>query len=403
MTTAIDTTAETVTPERLRRRIDAGERVGLLDVRAPDTAAEWTIDGEAVDYLNVPYYELLDGVPESVLADLPDGPLVVVCAKGESSELVADELAAAGVEAVSLERGMRGWADLYEYTELDVDTDATIAQYHRPATGCLGYLVADGDEVLVVDPLLAFADTYAQDARALGAELVAAVDTHVHADHVSGVRELSNRGVEGALPAASVARGAAVEPDHTLADGDTLTVGDTTVEAVHTPGHTSGMTSLLVDGRVLLTGDGLFVDAVARPDLEEGDAGAPDAARQLYDTLQSLLDLDDDVLVAPAHASDGTPAREDGTYTATLGTVRERVPVLTADRERFVAETLADMPPRPANYETIIDTNLGRATTDTAEVLTMELGPNNCAASGGPAAGDEPATGPRDGDAGADD
>jgi glyoxylase-like metal-dependent hydrolase (beta-lactamase superfamily II)/rhodanese-related sulfurtransferase len=383
MTTAIDTTAETVTPERLRDRIEAGEPVGLLDVRAPETAADWRIDGDAVDYVNVPYYELLDGIPESVLSDLPAGPLVVVCAKGESSELVAEQLAAEGVEAASLERGMRGWANLYEYTELDVDTDATVAQYHRPSSGCLGYLVVDGDEAIVIDPLLAFADTYEQDARALGADLVGAVDTHIHADHVSGLRDLAARGATGMLPAAAVARGTAFEPDRTLADGDTLTVGETAIDVLHTPGHTSGMTSLLVDGAVLLTGDGLFVDSVARPDLEDGADGAPDAARQLYDTLQTVLALDESVVVAPAHASDGTPRRADGTYTATIGAIRERLPVLSADREAFVDRVLADMPPRPANYETIIDTNLGRAATDREDALTMELGPNNCAASAG--------------------
>ena len=383
MTTEIDTTTDTVTPERLRERIEAGEPVGLLDVRAPDTAEEWRISGESVEYLNEPYYELLDGIPQSLLAALPEGPLVVVCAKGESSALIAEQLAAEGVEAVSLERGMRGWADLYEYTELDVDTDATVAQYHRPSSGCLGYLVADGDEAVVVDPLLAFVDTYERDARALGADLVGAVDTHIHADHVSGVRELSARGVTGLLSDAAVARGTAFDPDRTLVDGDTITVGETTIEVLHTPGHTSGMTSLLVDERVLLTGDGLFVDSVARPDLEDGADGAPDAARQLYDTLQGVLELGDDVIVAPAHASDGTPRRADGTYTATIGTVRERLPVLSADHEAFVDRVLADMPPRPANYETIIDTNLGRVEIDRGDALSMELGPNNCAASSG--------------------
>ena len=383
MTTEIDTTADTVTPDRLRERIEAGEPVGLLDVRAPDTAEEWRISGESVEYLNEPYYELLDGVPQSLLAELPEGPLVVVCAKGESSELIAEQLATEGVEAVSLERGMRGWADLYEYTELDVDADATIAQYHRPSSGCLGYLVADGDEAVVVDPLLAFVDTYEQDARALGTDLVGAVDTHVHADHVSGVRELSARGTTGMLSEAAVARGAAFDPERTLADGDTITVGETTIEVLHTPGHTSGMTSLLVDGRVLLTGDGLFVDSVARPDLEDGADGAPEAARQLYDTLQGILALDDEVVVAPAHASDGTPQRADGTYTATIETIRKRLPLLAADREGFVDGVLAEMPPRPANYETIIDTNLGRAETSRENALTMELGPNNCAASSG--------------------
>ncbi|WP_276257760.1 MBL fold metallo-hydrolase [Haloglomus litoreum] len=389
-------------PEALKERIDQGDPVGLLDVRAESEAEQWRIGGDAVDYRNVPYFRMLEGIPDEVLDDLPaPEPVVVVCAKGDASDLIAEHLREEGVEAVNLDRGMRGWADLYEYTELDVGTDATVAQYHRPSSGCLSYLVVDGDEALVVDPLLAFVDQYEQDARALGAELTCAVDTHVHADHVSALSALGERGVRTCLPAGSVARGVVFDVDRELADGDTLAVGGTAVEVLHTPGHTSGMTSLLVDDAVLLTGDGLFVDSVARPDLEEGNEGAPEAAGQLYDTLQDLLDLGDDVLVAPGHASEHTPTSGDGTYTATLGTVRERLPVLAADRERFVERVLADMPPRPANYETIIDTNMGRADVERADVLTMELGPNNCAASGGGSDGAAPRAAssepPRDG------
>ncbi|WP_254821471.1 MBL fold metallo-hydrolase [Haloglomus halophilum] len=412
--------SDTMTPEALRGRLDQGEPVGLLDVRAESEAEQWRIGGESVDYRNVPYFQMLEGIPAEVLEDLPGPePVVVVCAKGDSSDFIAEQLREAGVDAVNLERGMRGWADLYDYTELAADTDATIAQYHRPSSGCLSYLVVDGDEALVVDPLLAFVDEYAQDVRTLGAELTCAMDTHVHADHVSALSELGEQGVRTCLPEASVDRGVAFDVDRELVDGDTLAVGDTTVEVVHTPGHTSGMTSLLVDDAVLLTGDGLFVDSVARPDLEhaapraadgraaeprdEGDEGAPDAAAQLYDTLQRLLEYPDDLLVAPGHASEHTPTREDGSYTATLGTVRERLPVLDADRETFIERVLADMPPRPANYEAIIDTNMGRGDVDRDQLLTMELGPNNCAASEGrldgaaPRAADSRAAGARDG------
>jgi glyoxylase-like metal-dependent hydrolase (beta-lactamase superfamily II)/rhodanese-related sulfurtransferase len=399
-----DVSGETTSPESLRARLERGEPVGLLDVRAEAEAEQWRIDGERVDYRNVPYFRMLDGIPEAVLDDLPGPePVVVVCAKGDSSDFIAEQLREEGVDAVNLDRGMRGWADRYDYTELEVDTDATVAQYHRPSSGCLSYLVVDDGEALVVDPLLAFIDEYEQDVKALGAELTCAMDTHVHADHVSALSALGDRGVATCLPEASVARGVTFDVDRELADGDTLTVGDTTVVVRHTPGHTSGMTSLLVDDTVLLTGDGLFVDSVARPDLEDGADGAPDAARQLYDTLRQLLELDDDVVVAPAHASNGTPTREDSTYTATLGTVRERLPVLDADREAFVERVLADMPPRPANYETIIDTNMGRGNVNREQLLTMELGPNNCAASEGrldgaaPHATDSRAAGTRDG------
>jgi len=123
-------------------------------------------------------------------------------------------------------------------------------------------------------------------------------------------------------------------------------VGDATVETVFTPGHTTGMTSYLLGDSLLATGDGLFIESVARPDLEEGDDGAPEAARMLYDSLQTrVLSLDDNVLVGGAHFSDAAEPAADGTYTAPIGELRERMDALSADEDEFVETVLADMPP----------------------------------------------------------
>jgi glyoxylase-like metal-dependent hydrolase (beta-lactamase superfamily II)/rhodanese-related sulfurtransferase len=379
-----DVPVDATTPEQLREWIDAGEDVALLDVRVESEFAEWHIDGPTVETANVPYFDFFEGIDDDLLAQVPEGdPVVVVCAKGGSSEYVAGLLKEAGIEATNLENGMNGWAGIYEYTELDADTDATVAQYHRPSSGCLAYLVVSGDEAAVIDPLRAFADEYLADAKAMGAELTYALDTHVHADHLSGVRTLDDAGVENVIPAAAVARGVTYADDVLTADdGDTFTVGEVDIEAVSTPGHTSGMTSYLVDDAVLATGDGLFVESVARPDLEEGDDGAPEAARTLYDSLQErVLSLPDDVVVGGAHASDAATPADDGTYTATIGELKETMDALHLEREEFVELVLSDMPPRPANYEDIIAANLGQQDLDDAEAFELELGPNNCAAS----------------------
>ena len=287
----------------------------------------------------------------------------------------------AGRDAVNLAEGMNGWARIYEAVELDADA-ATVVQYQRPSSGCLGYLVVSDGEAAVVDPLRAFADRYVEDAAAYDADLVYALDTHVHADHVSGVRTLAREhGVTAVIPEPAVARGVDYDLDYeTVADGDSLSVGDATIDVLHTPGHTTGMTAYRV-GSVLFTGDGLFTESVARPDLEEGDEGAPGAARTLYDTLQDLLELPDETRVAPAHFSDAATAADDGSYTATLGELEASMDALSMDREDFVEFVLGDMPPRPANYEDIIATNLGWREADDDEAFTLELGPNNCAAS----------------------
>ncbi|MEZ3145421.1 MBL fold metallo-hydrolase [Halobaculum sp. MBLA0143] len=388
--------AETLAPTELKRRIDDGEQVTVLDARSPADFEEWNLGGPGVEVENVPYYEFVgETVDEELLAEVPTGdPLVVLCAKGYASRYVAGELAAAGRAVVGLADGMEGWAEIYERHEVTrYDGPGTLYQYQRPSSGCLGYLLVSDGEAAVIDPLRAFTDRYLADVAASDADLQYALDTHVHADHVSGVRDLSETSetdVTGVIPEAAVPRGITYTGAvTTAADDDRFAVGDAEIEARHTPGHTSGMTSYLVGGSLLATGDGLFVDSVARPDLEEGDDGAPEAARELYETLhERILPSDDDLLIGGAHVGDDATPAADGSYTARLGELVDAMAPLSYDEGRFVDTVLADMPPRPANYEEIIATNLGQRETDDEEAFQLELGPNNCAASQGSLADD---------------
>ena len=388
-----DIAATAIDPETLKTRIDEGESITILDVRMESEFETWHIEGESVETINVPYYEFLDDdIGEDVFEALPqDREIVVVCAKGEASDYIAGLLKAEGYDAVNVAEGMNGWAEIYESFEIEgYDGPGTVYQYQRPSSGCLGYLVVDGDEAAVIDPLRAFTDRYLADAEAHDAQLRYALDTHVHADHVSGIRALADHGVEAVLPGAAIDRGVEDAADLTAAeDSDVFAVGEVEIEALHTPGHTTGMTAYLVGGSLLATGDGLFVESVARPDLEAGDEGAEDAARQLYETLQErILPLADRVLIAGGHTSAVADPATDGTYTAPLGDLRAEMDALSMDESAFVELILADMPPRPANYEEIIATNLGRNEIDDDEAFTLELGPNNCAASQDSLAGD---------------
>src|SRR6056297_3468962 len=207
---------ETADPKALKRRIDAGEDVTLLDTRMASDYEEWRIDGENVTSINVPYFEFLeDEIDDDVLDRIPDDrEVTVLCAKGGASEYVAGTLAERGYDVNHLEDGMNGWASIYEAHEVtDYDGPGTLLQYQRPSSGCLGYLVYDGDEAAIVDPLRAFTDRYLEDADELGVDLTYAFDTHIHADHISGVRALDDEGVTGVIPEAAVQRGVTYADD----------------------------------------------------------------------------------------------------------------------------------------------------------------------------------------------
>lgn len=374
-----------VDPRTLHERIDRDEPVTILDVREPTEFEEWNISGPSVEIVNIPGPEFAGNIPDSILDSLPRGdPLVVVCAKGISSAEIASQLRDRGFLAKNLAEGMEGWAQIYVSEELGRYTGAgTLYQYRRPSSGCLSYLLVDGDSAAVFDPLRAFADRYRSDAADHGATLEYAFDTHVHADHFSGVRDLVSDETTGVLPRPAIERGITYESEIEAADdGETFSVGDSTVRAIYTPGHTSGMTSYLVDDSVILTGDALFTESIARPDLEEGMEGATNAASLLYESLQeNILAFPDDVVVAGGHVSDAAVPAEDGTYTATIGELTTTMPILSLAKDSFVDRILEDMPPRPSNYRSIIAANLGQKTVDADEAFQMELGPNNCATS----------------------
>jgi glyoxylase-like metal-dependent hydrolase (beta-lactamase superfamily II) len=208
----------------------------------------------------------------------------------------------------------------------------------------------------------------------LGATVTDVVDTHLHADHLSGARVLAEQtAARLRLPAPALERGVAYDV-MALHDGDTFTIGDVTVRALALPGHTTDMTGLVIADRALLSGDSLFADGIARPDLQLGDReGARAMGRSLYATLHDrVLTLGDDVVLLPGHTHPGVNT---AAVAPRLAAVRTAVPELQIDDPAEFAEILlAAMPPRPANYETVIAVNAGTHPFDPE----LETGGNSC-------------------------
>jgi glyoxylase-like metal-dependent hydrolase (beta-lactamase superfamily II)/rhodanese-related sulfurtransferase len=378
-------TTTQLTAEELAQRLEGREPLFLLDVRNAEEYQAWRIEGiEPLPGVNVPYFAFLED-EEGQVARLPWGEMdgrriVVVCAKGGASDYVAQVLREQrGADAVNLAGGMLAWSELHVGKEVVSAADLTILQVQRPSKGCLSYMIASGDECLVVD-----ADRnvgwYEEEARRRGWRIVAAADTHVHADHVSGGRELARRaGAPYHLPPGD-ARQVAYEYVP-LPDGSALAVGAARVEAVavHTPGHTPGSTCLRVGGRYLLTGDTLFIEGIGRPDLG-GQAGA--WVDDLYRTVaERLPELPGHLRVLPGHFA--RPGEQDagGVFVAELSALRERNPLLRPDGpESFRRRVLSSMPAFPANHTTIREINQGlRETADAGELTELEIGPNRCA------------------------
>ena len=377
---------DSVTAETLARALRDGASVSVLDLRDRDEFEAWGVDAAGVTARQVPHVEFVAaGATGDPLTPLPEDltdPVVVVCARGAASDDVAATLRDHGRRAVNLVGGTAAYAETLLATDLPAPEGVTIRQYQRPASGCLSYLVAADSEGIIIDPLRAFVDRYRADAADLGVEIRTVVDTHVHADHVSGVPALSAAtGATAAVPAGATERGLDPTPEtRLLADDDTVAVGDRTIRVRHTPGHTHEHVALVGLGH-LFSGDALFTTSVGRPDLE---AGAGEPARELaaagYDTIHDrLLTVPDDTVLAPGHAADVANA-SDGAFTARVGGLDFEL--LSLSRSAFVEAVSADLPPRPSNVSEIVATNLGQQSMDDDRAFEAELGPNNCAVAG---------------------
>lgn len=363
-----------ITPDELRSRLSAKEELIVLDIRSPEAFKEWHIP----DSQNVPAYEdLKEGNPGLLAeASLPnDRPVVTVCGAGKTSQTAARFLQERGVEAFSLEGGLRDWTLAWNTAAINVqDAAADVVQIRRTGKGCLSYLIGSAGEALVIDPALP-PEIYQTVARKRGWTIVAAADTHIHADHLSRARKLA-RQTGAALYLPDQDRVSySFQP---VQDGDEISVGRAAVKAHHTPGHTSESMTYQLGDKALFTGDTLFTRGVGRPDLDAGQAKKRAKAGRLYHSLRRLIALPGDLLVLPGHAS--RPAPFDGEpIGAPLKSVRATVQALQEPEEQFIEHLLEQLPPPPSNHETIIQHNKKGRLPTRKEIISLEAGANRCA------------------------
>jgi glyoxylase-like metal-dependent hydrolase (beta-lactamase superfamily II) len=343
--------------------------VTVVDIRTP-ADCEWSIPGsiqvDAYDAVNSGSLGLLGEV------DLPPGPVVTVCGMGRTAAAATELLRATGVEALTLKGGMRAWSLAWNIAEATI-SGCGVIQVRRTGKGCLSYIVESEAEAVVIDASVD-PEVYIRLLGERGWRLVSAVDTHIHADHLSRSRALAQlTGAEYQLPA----QGRTRYPFRPLTDGDRVSFGSAELVALGTPGHTAESTTYLLENAAAFTGDTLFLAGVGRPDLEGGASGeSASRARLLHESIRRLLELPDGVLVLPGHVSDPIPF--DGRLLAMpIGTIRQGAALARLDRDAFIDAVLARIPSNPPNHSLIVELNERGELPDNPSEL--EAGANRCA------------------------
>ncbi len=373
--------AEPITPLELFRAIAEGQISEILDVRNTDEFEASQVEGsQPVPTRNVPVYRVMEELAEE--ADRTREDAVVVCGQGNGSQLVAEEFEALGLRTRSLAGGTDAWNRLLVPCEIEeLPGTVRVWQFQRPSKACLSYVVGvPGERCIIVDPTRQ-PQPYLDLASEHGMEVTHVVDTHVHADHISGGPVLAAElGVEYHLPPEDCG-GVVPFPNRPLKDGEVLDLGSAEVRvmSMHLPGHTPGTIALLVSDLVLLVGDTIFVRGLGRPDLTgSAEELARDLFRSVHDRLRPLAP---ETIVAPAHWSSSEEINHDGLVVTTLEDVFTATLLNEEAMEKFVEEIVTSLPAAPGSYDTIRLVNAGKVTPPEDEVDVLDVGRNQCAAS----------------------
>jgi len=340
------------------------ENAFLLDVRDSDEFSEYKIPGS----INIPLNELFDS---KSLQKIPKGKdIVTICPHGNRAMIASFALERAGIQSQTLLGGLAGWNQVLKPVSV-VNESIKIIQVQKIGKGCLSHIISSNGDAIVIDPLYPF-EKYSDIAKSEGFKITKVFDTHQHADHVSAARALAK--AENAKLYFSKYEGYEIDAEY-VGDSDEIPFGNSLLKTIHTPGHTPGSLSFVIDQKYVFTGDILFVESIGRPDLRDE---AEEFAGQLYATLhEKLLSLSDSLLVFPTHHGENVESIN-GAFYSTIEKSK-RLPWLDLSKQEFVQKVVSITVPRPMNYRKIIAINKGEIPLNPDEIPDLEIGPNRCA------------------------
>lgn len=366
--------------KKLKEKLDGGEDVFILDVRTQEEYDAWKLSYDKHDKTPLIPIERLFMSQKTITEKIPkDKEVICLCAHGNRSMMAAQMLSSMGYKVKSVRGGMVAWNGVYDAAEIPAQDTARLWQLRRVSKGCMSYVIAVGNDATVIDSTSDLESSVLKLVQDNGLKITNVVDTHMHADHVSGfsalVKATGAQGYLGAKEGYELSEGVKV---NFVDDGQKIPLGnDVSLTAIHTPGHTDGsMCFALEAGRTyLFTGDTLFVNGVGRPDLRDK---ADEFAAKLYDTYQKILKFPDDTVILPAHFDPNSiTIKHSEPITDTVG-AKKGVELLSKSKDEFVKFVVSSVPPRPMNYRLIIQINRQLMPYDQVNIAELEAGPNSC-------------------------
>lgn len=356
----------------------------VVDVRNNKDFTRFRVEGPyPFTLLNVSYYDFMETEEEAVARIPRNRSIRIVCAKEGSARYVAEILEKHGFEDVGyLSGGIKTWGNLLvpKSVVADADRGYELFQFIRPGKASCSYGLVCGKEMMLFDPSRNL-EFYLDFAAEKGCTITKTFETHLQADYIAGSREIALR-TGAAFCANDGDFKTSKNPYTSLTDGEIhrFSHGGPTVRVLFTPGHTPGSTSYVIDERLLVSGDMIFLNSVGRPDL---GGKVEEWAAMLYDSIRMVKQLDHRLLVLPGHYIDWEEANADLLFTCTLGEVLERnKAIYTIDTlAAFVAFIKVNMRPQPEEYAVIRQVNANLREEEAARQEELDLGKNECAAS----------------------
>jgi glyoxylase-like metal-dependent hydrolase (beta-lactamase superfamily II)/rhodanese-related sulfurtransferase len=379
---------------KLKQKIDRGDNLYILDVRTPQEYKAWRISyNKYKDPPLIPIDQLISSAQMALKYVPKDKEIITVCSHGNRSMMAARLLSQLGYDVKSMKGGMAQWNNIYDIAIISDNSNlpVTIWQVRRISKGCIGYVISSNIDknAVVIDPPCAIEESFLKIAKDNQLNITKIIDTHMHADHVSGASRLAK--VTGADICVSSLEEYEIRRNneltvHQIKDNDKILIGEGIyLHAIHVPGHTKGSMSLELTtededstSHYLFTGDILFVDGIGRPDLRDK---AEEFANDLYDSYhQRILVFPNDTTILPTHFnSDSIDLEHKKPICDTLETIKKRVKLLSKSKEEFINSLAGALSPTPSNYKMIIEINKSMTPCDQIEMGDLEAGPNSCA------------------------